>query len=366
MRRLLAMIVKEAWAVLRDPKARMTLIIPPIFQLVLFSYATTLEVKHVDVGVLDRSGGARAAEFISHVTGSPTFRSVRRYTSMAQVRAAIDDQKILAALVIDSDFDGQMARGRPVTVGVILDGRRGNAAQIVAGYLNVIATTAGIAMAPGDVIGAEAVIVTNWYNPALDYVWFTLPSLAAMIVMVGALALTSQSVARERELGTFDQLMVSPLRVHEILIGKAVPPWLIGIANGLLYLILAPLVFGVPFIGSIPLFLFGLAIYSLSLVGIGLFISALCNSQQQAFLGSFVVILPITLLSGYASPVENMSAPLQLISRADPLRYFLVISQGLFLKDLPAWAVLDQIWPLALIAAITLSAAAWLFRARME
>jgi ABC-2 type transport system permease protein len=269
--------------------------------------------------------------------------------------------------VIDEDFDRRVAAGKPATVGVVLDGRRSNAAQIVNGYVTQIVAGVGAdtVVRPGPAQPPGS-IITNWYNPSLDYIWFTLPSLVAIITSVAGLAITSQSVARERELGTFDQLMVSPLRVHEILIGKMVPPFIIGMINGSLYLIIAPLVFGVPFTGSLLLFFVSLAMYMLALIGLGMLVSSIAKTQQQAFLGVFLITTPLILLSGYASPIDNMPGWLQVVTYLDPARYFLVIVQGLFLKAMPPAAVFHQLWPLALIACATLSASAWLFRARME
>jgi ABC-2 type transport system permease protein len=370
LRRLGAMIVKEMWAVLRDPKSRVVLFVPPLMQLFIFTFATTLDVKNVDIGVLDRSSGAHSAEVISRIAGSPNFREIVPLRSPNQLKDAIDNQRVIAAMVIDENFDRNVAARRPATIGLVLDGRRSNAAQIVAGYLTQIVGGVGADLVPrvstrqGN--AGQGSVVTNWYNPALDYIWFTLPSLVAIITSVAGLAITSQSVARERELGTFDQLMVSPLRVHEILIGKMVPPFIIGMLNGSLYLVIAPLVFGVPFTGSLLLFFLSLAMYMLALIGLGMFVSALSQTQQQAFLGAFLVTTPLILLSGYASPIDNMPGWLQLVTYLDPARYFLVIVQGLFLKAMPAAAVFHQLWPLGVIAIATLSASAWLFRARME
>lgn len=367
MRRLFAMIVKEMWAVLRDPQARLVLFVPPLMQLFIFTYATTLDVKNVDIGILDRSSGAHSVELVQRLAGSPNFRRIERLQTPKQLKSAIDNQKVIAALVIDEDFDRQLARGESATIGLVLDGRRSNAAQIVAGYVTNIAGGIGAELAPAQVRGAVGgSVVTNWYNPSLDYIWFTLPSLVAIITSVAGLAITSQSVARERELGTFDQLMVSPLRIHEILIGKMVPPFIIGMINGSVYLVVAPLVFGVPFTGSLLLFWLSLGMYLLALIGLGMLVSAASQTQQQAFLGVFLVTTPLILLSGYASPIDNMPDWLQTITYLDPARYFLVIVQGLFLKAMPASAVFHQLWPLALIACVTLSASAWLFRARME
>lgn len=367
LRRLVAMIVKEMWAVLRDPKSRIVLFVPPLMQLFIFTFATTLDVKNVDVAILDRSSGVHSAEIVSRIAGSPNFREIVPLRSPHELRDAIDNQKVIAALVIDEDFDRRVAAGKPATVGVVLDGRRSNAAQIVNGYLTQIVAGVGTdtVMRP-DPRTPPGSVVTNWYNPSLDYIWFTLPSLVAIITSVAGLAITSQSVARERELGTFDQLMVSPLRVHEILIGKMVPPFIIGMINGSLYLIIAPLVFGVPFTGSLLLFFLSLAMYMLALIGLGMLVSAIAKTQQQAFLGVFLITTPLILLSGYASPIDNMPGWLQIVTYLDPARYFLVIVQGLFLKAMPAAAVFHQLWPLALIACATLSASAWLFRARME
>jgi ABC-2 type transport system permease protein len=367
LRRLGAMIVKEMWAVLRDPQSRIVLFVPPLMQLFIFTFATTLDVKNVDIGILDRSSGAHSVELVQRIAGSPNFRTIKPLATPGDLKDAIDNQKVIAALVIDEDFDRNLARGEPATIGLVLDGRRSNAAQIVSGYVTQIAGGMGAELAPAQVRGAAGgSVVTNWYNPALDYIWFTLPSLVAIITSVAGLAITSQSVARERELGTFDQLMVSPLRVHEILIGKMVPPFVIGMINGSVYLIVAPLIFGVPFTGSLLLFFLSLGMYLLALIGMGMLVSAASQTQQQAFLGVFLVTTPLILLSGYASPIDNMPDWLQVVTYLDPARYFLVIVQGLFLKAMPASSVFHQLWPLALIACVTLSASAWLFRARME
>ncbi|MGP8231702.1 MAG: ABC transporter permease [Methylovirgula sp.] len=260
-----------------------------------------------------------------------------------------------------------MARGQAATVGALLDGRRSNAAQIAAGYIDTMVVDAEADIthlrAPPP---AGASITVNWFNPNLDYPWFTMPALIALIGAITTLSIVAQSVARERELGTFDQLMVSPLRVHEILAGKMVPPVLVGASMATLYVILIPLVFRVPLTGSLPLLYLALIFYLLAMTGIGMLVSVLAATQQQAFLGMFLVAVPTILLSGYASPVDNMPGWLQVVAHIDPATYFLVISEGVFLKAMPARDILDNTWPLALIAAATLSMSTLLFRSRME
>ncbi len=366
MTRLCAMIVKEIWALLRDPKSRIVLVLPPLIQLLVFTFATTLDVKNVEIGIVDRSGGAHAQELVQRIEASPQFRGVVRLPSMQAMEAAVSGQKMIAALVIESDFDERIERGQPTRIGLVLDGRRSNAAQILAGYVSRIAAGYGSELSPRLAQRGGSSAITNWYNPNLDFMWFTLPSLVAVIVSVAGIAITSQAVARERELGTFDQLMVSPLRVPEILIGMMVPPLLVGMFNGLLFLVVARFGFGVPFTGSFLLFLVTMFFYQLALIGMGLLVSAASMTQQQAFLGSFIVTVPLMLLSGYASPIDNMPDWLQVITYADPIRYFLIIVQGLFLKSMPASVVFHEAWPLAVIAVVSLTAAAWLFRARME
>jgi ABC-2 type transport system permease protein len=365
--RLLAMIVKELWAALRDPRGRIILIVPPLLQLVLFSAAATLEVKHVTVGVWDRDGGRAATEFIDQLAGSPNVKRLVAIHSPQELRDAIDSQKVLAVVVIDANFSRDVAAHRPATIGAILDGRKSNSAQIFAGYLNAIATATGAELRP-DISHHEAggSVVVNWFNPNLDYLWFVMPALLVQISTVSAISVTAQSVARERELGTFDQLMVSPLRLHEILIGKMTPPFLIGVFNGTVYLTLIPLVYGVPLTGSVPLFYLAQMVFLLAIIGVGMLVSAISATQQQAFLGMFLVNVPMIVLSGFSSPFENMPGWLQIVGDADPLKYFMIISEGLFLKAMPAAMVLANLWPIALIAAATLSAATFLFRSRME
>ena len=366
--RLKALIVKELLAVLRDPKGRTVLIVPPIMQLLVFSYAATLEVTNVDVLVLNRDNGQWSHDLVQEIQGSPTFRSIRFTNSPDEVRVAIDTQKVIAAIEIGPTFSRDIEGSRPAKVQLILDGRRSNASQIVSGYLSRIVGTLAAETPAGQRMASSAVTVVarNWFNPNLTYQWFMVPNLVASIALLIGLIVTALSIARERELGTFDQLMVSPLRTHEILIGKLIPPMMIGLFHITIYILAAVFIFGVPLRGSLFL-LYGSAVFYLAaVVGLGLFISALSMTQQQAILGAFLFMVPAMLLSGFATPIENMPSWLQPITYVNPLRYFLVIVKGVFLKDIPAVEVARQTIPLLLIAIVTLSAASWLFRRRLE
>jgi ABC-2 type transport system permease protein len=366
--RLLALVRKEFLALFRDPKSRMILIAPPVLQLLVFSYAATLEVRNVDVMVLNRDAGHWGSEFISRVEASPQFRLVQHTGNPAELHEAIDRERVIAAVEIGPDFSRDIEAGSTADMAVILDGRRSNASQIVAGYISAIATGLAADTPAGQRLASVRVgtVARNWFNPNLEFKWFMVPGLVASIAMLVGLLVTSLSIARERELGTFDQLMVSPLWTHEILIGKVVPPILIGFVHITLFILAAVWIFGIPLRGSL-LALYGAAFfYLVSLVGFGLFISALAATQQQAILGAFLFLVPAMLLSGFATPIANMPEWLQLLTYVNPLRYFLVIVRGVFLKEIPLAEVIAETVPMALIAGVTLPAAGWLFRSRLE
>lgn len=369
--RLRAMIIKEIWSILRDPRARLILIAPPLMQLFIFGFASTMEVNNIRVGVLDLDHGQWSREIVERLEGSPNVKQVVPLASDDDLRRAIDTQQVIVALRFDQRFSADVSAGRGGVIGAVYDGRRSNAAQIVSGYVERIVGEVGASVPrPGGRMLISGTgggsVVTHWFNPNLHFLWFVMPSLIAIIAAVSSLSVVAQSVARERELGTFDQLMVSPLRTHEILIGKMVPPMLIGLANVTLFVILVPTVFGVPLTGSLPLFYFALLFYLLALTGIGMLISSVSATQQQGFLGMFAVTVPMIILSGYASPIDNMPPWLQAVTALNPARWFVSIAEGVFLKAMPWGVILSNTWPIMLIAAATMMAASALFRSRLE
>jgi ABC-2 type transport system permease protein len=366
--RIGSLIVKEFLSLWSDPKTRFILLGPPVIEMILFAYAATQEVKNVRIAVLNQDVGTYARDLVARFEGSPNFRAVIHLRSEADVARVIDARTVLMVVHLREDFSRQLAAGRPAQVQLILDGRSSNASQILAGYAEGIidgynAELAQLRQAPPP---ASAVAARVWFNPNLDALWSTVPSLVAILVALEGLMITALSVARERELGTFEQLLVSPLSPAEIVLGKTIPALLIGVGEGTLVVMVARLYFRVPLTGSVALLYAAMVVYLFAVIGIGLFISSLALTQQQAILGTFATMVPMVLLSGFASPVENMPDWLQTATLANPVRHFIVIVKGVFLKAMPPGDVAHSLWPLMLIAAATLSAATWLFRRRTE
>lgn len=368
-RRLAALIVKEMLAVVRDPKGRMVLVVPPIAQIVIFAFAATMDVSNVGVAVLNRDSGLMGSALEAQIAASSPVSELSHLNSVSEIHRTIDLQRALAVVHIGQDFSADIAAGRPAEVQIILDGRRSNAAQILNGYLAQIVEefSRRHAVVPGEDAARLPQVrldVRNWFNPNLIYRWFMVPSLIGTITLLVGAVVVSLSVARERELGTFDQLLVSPLRPFEIAAAKSAPGLIIGLAHGTLFVLLAVFAFGIPLLGSVPMLYVSMILFLLSVIGVGLFISSLCQTQQQAILGAFIFTVPAILLSGFVSPVENMPGWMQTATMINPLRHFLVVIQGVFLKELPVVEIARSTIPLMLIAAATLPTAAWLFRRR--
>lgn len=366
--RILSLIHKEILAVWRDKKSRTVLIVPPIVQLLIFSFAATLDVQNVSIGVLNRDNGRQGFELVQRFVGTPTFKHVAYLKSVEEMAPFIDKQEGLFVLSIDEQFSRNLDAGKQADIQLVFDGRKSNSAQIVSGYASNIVSqfNRDYAKLAGIALQSTELFPRNWFNPNLIYYWYNVPSLCGVITMLVGLIVTALSVARERELGTFDQLLVSPLLPIEILIGKSLPAILIGMGEGTIILLAGIFFFQIPFTGSLLTLYFSMFVFVTSIVGVGLFISSLSQTQQQAILGSYVFMSPAVLLSGFATPIENMPSWLQVVTYLNPLRYFLVIAKGTFLKAMPLDIALQNTWPMALIAVFTLSLATWLFRRRLE
>lgn len=368
LRRIYALVIKEFLAVWQDKKSRYTLVIPPLLQLFIFAFAATLDVTNASVGILNHDTGKLSYELVQRFRGSPIFKRVKFLESNQEIKEVMDNQEVMMVIHIDSQFSRNLLASRPAEVQLILDGRKSNTTQIVQGYAARIINQYNNELAKELHFASPSTILIprNWFNPNLIYTWFTVPALVGILTMLVTLIITSMSIARERELGTFEQLLVSPLLPIDILIGKSVPAIIFGMAEGTAILIAAVFVFQIPFTGSIFALYLSMFVFVCSIVGMGLFLSSLCKTQQQALLAVFVFMSPAVILSGYATPIENMPDWLQQITLGNPLRFFLVILRGLFLKELPFSEVMANTFPIAIIAIFSLSSSTWFFRRRLE
>jgi ABC-2 type transport system permease protein len=365
--RIKALIIKETLAVLRDPRNRVALIAPPLLQLFLFSFTGTQEVKNIRIGILNQDYGQAGSELTQRLAAAPNFTHVYFVHSPEQLRELIDEQQAILGVQVPADFSRRLSANNHPQIQVVLDGRKSTAAQIAQGYIATIVDQFSQDLNQRVNSGTNPVLVEprNWFNPNLDYLWFTVPSLVVIITLQVSMNVTTMSVPREREMGTFDQLLVSPLRPVEIMIGKVIPAFLLALFDATIFILVAVFVFQIPLRGSVPLLYLSLIIFVSSVLGIGLLISAICTTQQQAMLGTMLVMLPAFVMSGYTSPIENMPGWLQPVTYLNPLRYIMIIAKGIFLKDLPAATVFANIWPMALIAAVTLSFSTLFFRRRL-
>lgn len=363
LRRILSLCRKELLAVLKDKANRIVLIAPAIVQSLLFGYSATYDLTNVPYALLDQSRGRAATDLIARLDGTGVFHRVATLRSQADIERVIDTGEALLAVQLGPRFDDQVAAGEEAPVQVILDGRNSTTAGAALGHISEVVAQYNQS------IGADAsplnVVPRAWYNANLETRWNILPGMIAALSMLQTLLLTALSVAREREQGTFDQLLVTPLTPPEIMVGKAVPPILIGLVQSSLILLVALFWFRIPMAGS-PLTLYaGLLLFTIASVGIGLSISAVSANMQQAMLYTFVLIMPLTLLSGLTTPVRNMPQLLQTLTLANPLRFAVDLVQRVYLEGVGLSAVWLDLLPLLFIAAITLPLAAWLFRHRL-
>lgn len=363
--RLRAQFIKELLCILRDPRNRVVVFVPPLMQLLIFSYAATMEVRNIDIAVYNQDTGRAAQELVWRLEAARFIAQVHYVHSNTALREQLAAGKVIAAVVIPADFSRTVAVSGSGYAQVLVDGRRSNSGQIVVGYLSSIAKDIRFT-ADTVPIPETSVAVRHWFNPNLVYLWFMVTGLTGTLAFFSALMITALSIARERELGTFDQLLVSPASTLEIILSKSLPALTISTLLALLMITLAIWFFRIPFTGSFGLLLIGLILFILSAVGIGLVISAISMTQQQAILGGFVIGVPSVLISGFATPVENMPTLLQWLAQAIPLTHFLIIIEGCFLKALPPRDVLANLWPLAVIAFAMLPMAMIFARSRLQ
>jgi len=366
-RRILALTAKEFLALLKDKRSRIVVIVPPILQLLVFGYAATFDLNRIPLAVFNEDQGQASRDLVAKFEGSSNFESVAVISQEKEIAPLVDARKVLLVLHISPQFSRELLGGRSGPVQVIVDGRNSNTAAILLSYVNTIVAEFNKDWRSRRG-GAEVLAhleTRAWFNPNLVSRWFILPGIVGLLTLVVTTLVTSLSVAREREQGTFDQLLVTPFRPVEILVGKALPGFIIGFAEATVIILIVTLWFQVPLRGSLVTLYVGLFFFLLSTVGMGLMISSLSVTQQQGLLGAFLFIVPSIILSGFATPIANMPHWVQQLTLLNPMRYFLIILRGIFLQGTPFHLLVSQFWPMAVIGLVNLTVAGRLFRARM-
>ena len=367
IRRVAHLCRKELLAILKDPSSRVILVVPALMQSLLFGYAATYDLTRVDYALLDLSRSGASTAFIARLDGTGVFRRAATLSSPSQIAPIVSRQDALVVIQIGPLFEEQLLAGEQAPIQVIIDARNSNTAGSAAGFVNSVVAAFNVDWRTHHG-GREAPVAIEqraWFNPNLETRWNFMPGMIAALSMIQTLLLTALSVAREREQGTFDQLLVTPLSPTEIMIGKAIPPVMIGLVQSTLVLLITLLWFRVPMAGSFATLYLGLSFFTIASVGIGLSISAVSANMQQAMLYTFVLIMPMMLLSGLTTPVSNMPRVLQIATLANPLRFAIDLVQRVYLEGVGLLTVWHNLIPLFIIAAVTLPLAAWLFRHRL-
>ncbi len=342
LERLRQLLIKEFIHLFRDPHARVSLIVPPILQMLIFGYAATYEVNHVTTAVLDQDHSPESRDLISHLEASGRFDVRRVLRNESEIPHVIDFREAELVVQIQPGFAEQLRKGAGAPVQAVLDGTDSNTALIAMSYIDQIAQRYGEDYEADRMAHVKPVLyelapkVTleerPWYNPNLEGRWFFVPGVIGTIVMTSVITLTAFAVVREREVGTLEQLMVTPIRPVELIVGKTLPSLIVGLGNASISAVIAILWFQVPFRGNLVVLLLCTILFVASAIAVGLVISTLCSTQQQAFASSFFYVMPAIMLSGFSYPVMSMPRALQWVTYIDPLRFYLVVLRSTFLK----------------------------------
>lgn len=369
--RLKHMLIKESLQIFRDPKMRGIIFVMPVLQVLVFGYAVTLDVEHIRTAIYDLDNSVASREFVARFERSGYFDVVRRVQSADELKRLIDRGEVAAAFQINSGFADDLRLGRIAEVQLIVDGTDSNTAGVVLDYSGKIAMqisqdvlitrftrVRGAFETPGRI----ELETRTWFNENLESRNFYVPGVIAIVVMLITLMLTSMAVVREKEIGTIEQIMVTPITPAEFILGKTLPFALIGFADVVLVTVVGVFWFDVPIRGSLLLLFGATALYLMTTLGIGLLISTVSRTQQQAMMSAFFFYCPAVLLSGFMFPIANMPQVVQWLTYLNPLRYFLVVVRGIFLKGVGP----EILWPQMLALALLGVAMLWLASSRFQ
>ena len=369
--RIRHMLVKEFIEVFRDPRMRALIFVVPVLQLFIFGYAANTDVRNISTAVYDLDNTVSSRELVSRFVKSGYFNVVQYISSDAGERQLLDEGKVQVVLHMDYGFEGDLVAGRPAPFQMIVDGTDSNTAGIVLGYSNTIVhrfsqdiLSQRILRLHGDVhMPGQVVLKTRtWFNENLESRTYFVPGVIALMITLLTLLLTSLAIVREKEIGTMEQIMVTPIRPVEFVLGKTVPFALISFVDLALVAFVGVFWFEIPVRGNFGLLVFAMSIYLMSTLGIGLLISTVSQTQQQAMMSTFFFFMPAVLLSGFMFPIANMPVVVQWLTYLNPMRYVMVILRGIFLKGVGLNILWPQITALAVMGTVTLVLASRRFK----
>jgi ABC-2 type transport system permease protein len=367
LRRLKPIMRKEFLQISRDSRSLGVLLVLPAFLVVLIGYALNFDVKHVPVAVFDQDHSGTSREFVRSFETSEYFVVTQNVSSYRELDLLLGEEKAHMALVIPPDFSDNLLAGRDAPMQIIIDGANANTATTVLGYASVIVQnySANLAAKAFERIGREMYQPIElrpkiWYNPELSTAKFLIPGMIGFILMITGVVSTSLSVVREKERGTMEQLLLSPLRTGEVILGKTIPYLAVALVSSALILVVSVVVFGVSIQGSIVWLFVGIILFLFCALGQGILISAVAQTQQVAFIVSvFSSLLPTFLLSGFIFPISSMPLPLRILSNIAPAKYFLIIARSVILKGTGPEAYWQQFAALGTFATVALALAAF-------
>lgn len=373
--RIKHLLIKEFIQLLRDPRMRFALIMPPIIQLLIFGYAVSTDVKHITTAVYDLDNTRESREIIAQMEASSYFTVKEWIKNESEIKEALDRSRVSTVIQINHGFGNDLKGGKPTHIQVLVDGTDSNTARIALGYVvRIIAHTSNQQIAArlitmnGQVKEQGQIDLQSraWFNENLESRNFFIPGVIAMIVMLISLMLTSMAIVREKEIGTIEQIMVSPLRPIELILGKTIPFALVGLFDVVLISTIGVYWFDIPIRGSILLLFFATVLFLMNTLGVGLFISTISSTQQQAMMTTSFFHMPAMLLSGFLYPIANMPLIIQWITYLNPLQYFLVVTRGIFLKGVGLETLWPQLLALAILGTLVMALATRRFKKVLE
>jgi ABC-2 type transport system permease protein len=361
LRRIGNVVKKEFIQTLRDPRMRLLLFAPPMVQMLVFGYAATLDVRNVTLSVLDQDNTQESRELVAHFSASPYFRLEGYASRPGDLSEGLERGDILAAMQINSGFAQRLRNGQGATVQVLVDCSNSNTALVALGYINQIgaqfshdfqlAQMQRTAPQWASAVPQVDLEIRPWFNEGLESQWYFVPGVIGNVLLILVMMLTAFAVVREREIGTLEQIMVTPIRRWEFILGKTIPFFLVGCADATLIALVGTLWFRVPFRGNLGVLAAGLVMFILAGLGLGLFLSTVAANQQQAMIASFFFNMPMITLSGFGTPVASMPPLLQKVALVNPLLHVMILLRGVYLRGVG----LDVLWPqIAALASIAI------------